>query len=275
MQIKDRPEIIWEMPQPSEEDLILAKEWLRIFRQFIQLQYGRAADLSPCDHLTFKRIVPKVFNERNFVWADSRELHIISHVHAQVYLSQMKLMSEATLSDAGGLLPGWQATIDQPLYGRALYRGQTRYRKPALSSMYREHLDSSKRGSFENALKLYTAVLVATFSQVRDRFEDGSLPPLSLNALTATAQHYGVPTPLLDWTRNSDTALTFASGHKQPTGNELTLVYALPLDEALQLGLRMVLPPIYTYRLYLQQGVFIWLEEDLYKHQGVITISCV
>lgn len=72
----------------------------------------------------------------------------------------------------------------------------------------------------------------------------------------AIAQHFGIPTSLMDWTTDPIVAIGFASLPKKKPP-EHARVYILPTDVAVKAGGRFYLPPPYMKRLYIQRGLFI------------------
>lgn len=72
----------------------------------------------------------------------------------------------------------------------------------------------------------------------------------------ATAQHYHIPTPLLDWTADPAVAVAFAATGKQHSDAQKAAVYILPMVKAVENHARFYLPPPYVERLFLQRGVF-------------------
>jgi FRG domain len=72
----------------------------------------------------------------------------------------------------------------------------------------------------------------------------------------ATAQHYGLPTALLDFTADSEVAVAFACLSNNADPKKPAVVFGLPLG-LLDDHAGMVLPPPFVKRLYRQRGLFI------------------
>jgi hypothetical protein len=85
-------------------------------------------------------------------------------------------------------------------------------------------------------------------------------PPYGTRSGLAAAQHYGFATHLLDWTTNPSTAVHFATCSATSAHSPQAAVLLLDVEDAEQLGLEIVLPPVIVHRLYLQRGVFLDLE---------------
>jgi hypothetical protein len=79
--------------------------------------------------------------------------------------------------------------------------------------------------------------------------------PLPGIAVEALAQHYGIRTRLLDFTTDPATALWFATD--RPGQASTGAVYALNVPQAVKRGGKLVFPPPFVERLYVQHGTFI------------------
>lgn len=79
--------------------------------------------------------------------------------------------------------------------------------------------------------------------------------------LLAVAQHYGLPTELLDFTIDPFIAVYFAM--RQSATDGTAVVYSLPMQNLLQSGLEIALPPAFARRMYLQKGIFIRVSEPM------------
>lgn len=70
----------------------------------------------------------------------------------------------------------------------------------------------------------------------------------------AAAQHYGLPTPLLDFTLDPRIAVFFAC---QGAKSKKVVVYFIPFNDLIELGGAIILPPLWVKRLYYQRGLFL------------------
>lgn len=99
-----------------------------------------------------------------------------------------------------------------------------------------------------------------------------------LFSLLALAQHYGIPTYLLDWTRNSWLAAFFAAEYafteKADAGKNIVVwAFSVPVDREkddfyyLDVPIQVVTAPSATNsNLRAQQGVFTWLNPSFVKY---------
>lgn len=147
----------------------------------------------------------------------------------------------------------WQASFGN----RPVYRGQSRpwHIQP---TAWRHTVDTDRALA---ALRAY----IGQFVTSADAIElDLIGPPDDDFDLLAIAQHYGVPTPLVDFTFDPFVALFFASGESTgafkdsavPAGH--AVVYVTSLLKLAAVGKpRMHFPPLPARRLYRQYGLFV------------------
>ena len=73
----------------------------------------------------------------------------------------------------------------------------------------------------------------------------------------AAAQHYGMRTPLLDFTADPRIAVYFACHGARPDRDHQVVVYGISFGKLVGLGAAVVLPPPWVKRLYAQRGLFV------------------
>jgi len=106
-------------------------------------------------------------------------------------------------------------------------------------------------------------VIDATFAMLWGSDGAQNWPPLLNSAGYAAAQHYGLFTTILDWTVNPQTAVHFGTSKLEPKANQPPgAVFWIDAATAEQFGLKVVLPPPFIRRLYLQRGFFSDMRED-------------
>ena len=127
---------------------------------------------------------------------------------------------------------------------RPIYRGQANAEWDPIPKLNRP---DCHRDAEADALKHFCDELHRTYP-------DG-VPRCSPDASVAAAQHYGIATSLLDFTPDPAVALFFACYRSEAP---YAAVFKLPLLPALdQCGARVLLPPPFAKRIYLQRGVFV------------------
>jgi hypothetical protein len=91
---------------------------------------------------------------------------------------------------------------------------------------------------------------IAAFMHL-SRMADGPVPE---DAYIAAAQHYGLPTPFVDFSWDPRIAGFFASDR---SGREDAAIHWRSSGSAAKRGLNLVIPPFWVRRLYRQKGCFL------------------
>ena len=95
-------------------------------------------------------------------------------------------------------------------------------------------------------------------------------PPVHSESGRATAQHFRMETTLLDWSSNYSVALDFAT---RRADGQTAAIWWFNVSDDLMPDLRIILPPPFVHRLYLQRGVFVDVpDED--AESNIERISC-
>jgi hypothetical protein len=162
--------------------------------------------------------------------------------------------------------PLHETTNGQPL----LFRGQANSEWQLQPFLFREGINQEWVGK---ATKAFIQVVGQWFKHFGEDFGRNLISykiANNPNVIRAIAQHYDIPTSLLDWTTSPMVALNFATTSKH--FGKSACVFALPLSDAFQFPLSIIIPPPIVERIYLQKGVFIDLTEELAKKIEKITI---
>lgn len=111
-------------------------------------------------------------------------------------------------------------------------------------------------GIDKSLARLQARVLASQLQEAVPVFSEKS-HPLPARAYLAVAQHYGIPTNLLDFTYDPLIAVYFASHGRITHPSQLGTVYYLKVSDARQKGMSLILPPPPANRLYVQRGLFL------------------
>jgi hypothetical protein len=143
-----------------------------------------------------------------------------------------------------------------------VFRGHSDVSWPLLASLFRPgtDIDTERRvtDAFVNlATRFYFRQIWTNMDGMCHLkfLEDYALVPRALHV--ATAQHYGIRTPLLDYTTDPAVAIWFACHCGAGAHGKEAVVFALPTAAIASLGMRSLLPHPYIRRIYRQRGVFV------------------
>ena len=115
-------------------------------------------------------------------------------------------------------------------------------------------IEKKERCNIDEVLKRAVEPFCALLARL---FRSADLPTPPTQAYVATAQHYGLATHLLDFTADPSVAVYFAAHEYRRREDQEAVVFLLPLIDALEHGAKIILPPPFVKRLYIQRGVFI------------------
>ncbi|MEP9400092.1 FRG domain-containing protein [Mesorhizobium sp. KR2-14] len=175
-----------------------------------------------------------------------------SATHALAWL-QFHLEWQGTIGLLGDVINGKRRVELPPM---VLFRGQAEAGWAVQSGLQR--LLPAERKRARLASSLFAQVAYEMFREIyrSDGMQDYPRP--SRRAGSAAAQHYGMRTNLLDFTTNALVAMWFAcpAPNMKPAPSQSAIDW-IDLKTAKELGLRIVLPPVFVDRPYLQRGVFL------------------
>ena len=131
-------------------------------------------------------------------------------------------------------------------FGAPVFRGQRDPSKKLVPTLFRP--DRTIVDSV--ALNLLVELLQGLFDYEENRMN-------SRFVHVAALQHYGMPTPLLDFTADPRVAVFFACNKADATVTPEVVVYGFALGLLSGLGGAVILPPPWVRRLYAQRGLFL------------------
>lgn len=172
--------------------------------------------------------------------------------HACVYLyKQMALHANNDLDASFRAKATEEIGIPLPIIGW-LFRGQRNPEWHIQTSMQR--LEGIERIAAMSSSLRFSALLRKTISECGFPFIDDQV-------LMAAAQHYGIATNLLDFSIDPAVAVFFAN--EQPNDPNTGAVFGMHTPKALyRFGFKLVLPPPFVERIYIQRGVFLQDSDD-------------
>ena len=152
------------------------------------------------------------------------------------------------------------AIIGSQARSRAIYRGQSKACWDLSPRLGR--LDGPERDLAEEQATHFADICNIEFNKLLQMDSLVDWPPVHKESGRAAAQHFHMDTALLDWSAFYSVALDFAT--KEANG-EMAAVWWLRLSDQVMSDLRIILPPPFVNRLYLQRGVFVDVPNDKTK----------
>ncbi len=143
-----------------------------------------------------------------------------------------------------------------------IYRGQASTRWQIIPSLHRPGVQFEEERdaiySFVNLVeRFYRRQMFTNFASTPSLsyLSDDKLVPKVLHV--ATGQHYGLRTPLLDFTTDPAVAVWFACQPNNQASAQEAAVFAIPSEIAAGVGAAILVPHPYVRRLYRQRGIFV------------------
>ncbi|MBS1721403.1 MAG: FRG domain-containing protein [Armatimonadetes bacterium] len=145
-------------------------------------------------------------------------------------------------------------------YHRYIYRGQREAEWPLETSFERE---CNKYGISEAVREKRLKEHLEGFRQAIRGREEGHVDKSDDDEVWVLGQHYGLATPLLDWTKSPFVAAYFAFHSPEPSETELRAVWGFYPNRLVKAGLVKVIDPESSFnsRLLSQRGVLTKVEK--------------
>lgn len=155
---------------------------------------------------------------------------------------------------------------------RLIFRGQSNSDWNIISSIHRESdeftaddrlIESVKSQVFADILAAlsFNSISTVNVHLQQDEINAQSLlvPKLRVTprSYIAAAQHYGIPTNLIDWTPDPAVATFFAALAAKKSKCKTASIYVLSVQEVIENNFEILIPPPFIERLHLQRGFFI------------------
>ena len=187
--------------------------------------------------------------------------------NAVIKLSEKVIQKDPNTFEAPGPAEAWAwlmtfvdtpgAVMDDPRSrSRAIYRGQSNANWDLKPELLR--LNNDERSDAIKMAKHFSSIVQIEFETLWKADTIVNWPPLHERSGEAAARHFGMKTSLLDWSSYYSIALDFAT---RKADGQLAAIWWIYLSDADKTNLRLVLPPPYIHRLYLQKGLFTEIED--------------
>ena len=155
---------------------------------------------------------------------------------------------------------------------RAVFRGQENSDWKISSSISRQgvniEVENFKAKLFCDILSEMSFNFTTSISPASGRL-DLCVPQSSY---LAAAQHYGIKTDLVDFTSDPAVAVFFASCGAPPTPKSSVFVFSL--ENAVESGCEIIIPPPFVERLHIQRGFFLRHSDTSVPWEGSNEVIC-
>ena len=134
---------------------------------------------------------------------------------------------------------------------RAVYRGQVDANWGLQPTLLR--VDKNERARAAIAAHHFAEITQINLKSIYQADTIIELPPLHPRSGEVAAQHFGMLTPLLDWSALYSVSLDFAT--RNADGSKAA-IWWFNLSDAISLATTLIMPSPFVHRLYLQRGLF-------------------
>lgn len=194
---------------------------------------------------------------------------------SEIYKDGPRIFNMRSPWEASFILSLAQSNLGVANSERIVFRGQKRTSWPLISSIDRLKVDDD---AFSRARMeyLFLIAILKNLSIDLTLFMRGKGTSLKLmlpiGAYIPVAQHYGVPTSLLDFTADPSVAVYFASRDSKDIPNQTASVYCYAASSLMAIdgAVNIRFAPPFFQRPYLQKGIFVEHSESCLDFKNVV-----